>query len=78
MEYVLAVPVAAGLVWMGTNHMTAAVDAGTFNPRAMERVKVEPEYDTGTDGHPAQYIPRPRMCHKKGTLPVLKAQPYNL
>lgn len=78
MEYVLVLPVAAGLAWMGANHMAASVDAGTFNPRAMERVKMEPDYGIGEDGHPGQYIPPPRMCCKKGTLPVYKARPVKL
>jgi hypothetical protein len=78
MEYVLVLPVAAGLVWMGTNHMAASVDAGTYNPRAMERVKMEPDHDTGYDGHPGQYIPPPKMCRKKGTIPVYKAKPIKL
>lgn len=78
MEYVIVLPIAAGLVWMGSNHMVAAVDAGTFNPRALERVKVEPDHSFGKDGHPGQHIPRSRMVRKKGTIQVHKAKPVRL
>jgi hypothetical protein len=75
MEYIV-VPAGVALAWIGANHLWAASDLGTYNPRAMERSPVMPEADVGRDAHPLKYVPNADVIgYKKNTMPHTKARP---
>lgn len=73
MEYAI-VPVGLALAYMGASYLFRAEDAGSFNPRVLERKPVRPEIE-GQETHPYKQIPFAGMVPKNKPLNVTSAAP---